>query len=103
MILRYDIAVTGAAQVERALAGIERRMVAHNRTVSRITGQRGLARAATAKPKAASVDASLQREIKQQEAYWRRAHQRAADHRIREDNRAALNALRNEQKLATAR
>lgn len=39
MLLQYDFSVVGVQAVHSALAGIERRMVQHNRTVARTLGQ----------------------------------------------------------------
>jgi hypothetical protein len=99
-LLKYDISVTGEQNVARALAGIERRFVQHNARIARVTGQK---RGPAKQRSGGGVDPEITRSIRQQEQYWARAHQRSADHRIRQDNRATAVALRNAEREAKAR
>lgn len=92
-ILKYDIAVTGADNVNRALAGIERRFVQHNRTMSRQMGG-GSATTAARQGRAPSMAAQADREARTAAMYWQRAHQRSADYRIRADQKAHAARLR---------
>lgn len=100
MILKYDISVTGEQTVARALAGIERRFVAHNARMMRASGQRS---GSLGRKGAGSETQALAREARQVEAYWKSAHKRAADYKIRQDQRAATAAERAAQKEAAAR
>lgn len=98
MILKYDIAVTGEQNVARAMASIERRFIMHNARMMR-AGQRatGVSAGAMANRRAAgpgSEAKAVERESRQVENYWRRAHQRSADFKIREDARASKAAER---------
>lgn len=78
-LLEYDIRVTGARNVDAALASIERRFVQHNARVGRATGARGAraqnpatAMAATERATVASAERTARAEERIKERFERR-------------------------------
>lgn len=109
-LLKYDIAVVGMANVEKAFASIERRFIAHNSRINRALGATtGAAGGAGGRPKmsdtargfdqigraarAADMKASRDRE---------RAEARLHQQRLRHIEKEAAAAVRAEQRAAAA-
>ena len=57
--LQYDFAVVGLGAVDRALAGIERRMAVHNARITRATGGAGAAAAAKSPARVAAASSAV--------------------------------------------
>jgi hypothetical protein len=91
MRLTYEIAADDR-QLRRVLRGVEQEARSANRRMAR-DAQGGT----FAQARRASTTGALKTEeaaARQAETYWRRAHQRATDHRIRQDERAHQARLR---------
>jgi hypothetical protein len=102
-VLEYDFRVVNANAVNTAFASIERRAAQHNQKMNRMFGtpvsRAGGGSSAGSVPMAARARARAglseeEKAAKQTEAYWRRAHQRSADQRIRQEQRAHAAKLR---------
>lgn len=102
-VLEYDFKVINANAVNQAFAAIERRAAQHNQRLNRVFGtpvsRAGGSSSAGSVPMAARARARAglgeeEKVAKQTEAYWRRAHQKATDHRIRQDERAHAAKMR---------
>lgn len=101
--LEYSFRVIDASAINQAFAAIERRAAQHNQRMNRMFGTpvsrpSGAASAASV-PMAARVSARArvseeEKAAKQAETYWRRAHQRSVDQRIRDDAKAHRERMR---------
>jgi hypothetical protein len=94
-LLSYNFEVVNQNVVQQALASIERRVAQHNTRMRRELGGTPVARARTITTTGSTISERItrrvteeQRAAKQTELYWQRAAQRAADYRIRQDEKA---------------
>lgn len=100
--LQYDFRVVGTNAVDRALASVERRIAQFNASVTRLTGT-PVSRSGTTSVSAHAARArgTADREAREQaraaaqaERYWRTAAQRSIDFRIKADEKAHQQRLR---------
>lgn len=106
MLLSYDIAVVGAANVDRALSGIERRFVQHNARVERIAGKppgRGSAAgpgagASVVAREGVAAERKILAERERAERYVARLRQRHQLDAQRQEERAAKSSAREQER-----
>ena len=107
-VLQYDFRAINENVVGRALTSIEARVARHNAIMARQFGGSTVARpggattsAHAARARASGSNAAAAAEAKaaaQAERYWRTAHQRSTDHRIRAEERAHRARIRQIEK-----
>jgi hypothetical protein len=100
-VLEYDFKVINANALNQAFAALERRAAQHNQKLSRMFGT-PVSRAGgstgsvpmAARARVRAVANEEEKAAKQAEAYWKRAQQRSVDHRIRQDQKAHNDRMR---------
>jgi hypothetical protein len=97
-LLQYELGVIGEKNIGRALAGIERRFIQHQARINRAIGASG--GGSRSGGGLSKTGGGPDRAASQSEAYWRRAHQKSTDLRIRQQETAARKIVQSEAKAA---